>query len=166
MKGGKKNRKGEGRRGTERGGRPKRGETESIITLADHQELEKKKKTKEWEREKKVHGQIHLPLLQSISGQKKYTITRQEEAKINGPPTSPLTSIHLYPIPPLSLSLPLFLSSACLPPSPHSFLPSHFCSSYPRKKPPTILFFPSFLPPFPPDTHTHTHLVSATCSDL
>ncbi len=37
------------------------------------------------------------PLLQSISGQKKYTITRQEEAKIYGPETSPLTSNHLTP---------------------------------------------------------------------
>lgn len=75
-----------------------------------------RKKKKKWKREKQVHGQIHLPLLQSIFGQKKYTITRQEEAKINGPPTSPLTSIHLHPIPLLFLSLSflLMLSSLCL----------------------------------------------------
>lgn len=142
--------------GAWRGGGPKRRETESIITLADHQELEKKKKTKEWEREKKVHGQIHLPLLQSISGQKKYTITRQEEAKINGPPTSPLTSIHLYPIPPLSLSF--FSLSPSL--TPFLFLPSHFSSSYARKKPP--LYFLRILPPafLPSPRHTHTHTLS------
>lgn len=49
-----------------------------------------KKKKKE-----RVYGQIHLPLLQSISHLKKYTITRQERAKIYGLETSTLTSIHL-----------------------------------------------------------------------
>lgn len=92
-------------------------ETESIITLAKHQKLEKKTREK-----KKVHGQIHLPLLQSISGQKKYTITRQEESKINGPPTSPLTSIHLHPCTSLSPSDALFLSLTPLPSLPYSLM--------------------------------------------
>lgn len=112
-------------------------ETESIITLAKHQKLEKKK-TRE---KKKVHGQIHLPLLQSISGQKKYTITRQEESKINGPPTSPLTSIHLHPCTSLSPSDALFLSLASLPPLPYSLM---FAL---RKK--ELLFFTPFSPPTP-----------------
>ncbi len=144
--------------GIERGGEPEGRETESIITLAEHQELEKK--TKEWEREKKVHGQIHLPLLQSISGQKKYTITRQEEAKINGPPTSPLTSIHLQPIPPLSrfLSLSPFLSLSLsftcplsffsLSLSPHpSFSPHTFAHPLPEK--PHTFFFLMHIPSSP-----------------
>lgn len=119
-----------------------------------------RKKTKEWEREKKVHGQIHLPLLQSISGQKKYTITRQEEAKINGPPTSPLTSIHLHPIPPLSPSLSLshalFLSSACLS-HPIPLSPLTLLLSLSQKSPILFFFFhahPPFPPPPPPPTHT------------
>lgn len=109
-------------------------ETESIITLAKHQKLEKNK------REKKVHGQIHLPLLQSISGQKKYTITRQEEAKINGPPTSPLTSIHLHPCTSLSPSDALFLSLASLPSFPYSLMFALRKKNY---------FFTPFSPPPP-----------------
>lgn len=47
-----------------------------------------------YRKKERVYGQIHLPLLQSISHLKKYTITRQERAKIYGLETSPLTSIH------------------------------------------------------------------------
>lgn len=132
-------------------------ETESIITLAEHLKLEKKKK--ECKREKKVHRQIHLPLLQSISGQKKYTITRQEEAKINGPATSPLTSIHLHPIPPRFLPppacpshpIPLFLLYVCPP------------SYYP---PPALTHVHTYYPPPQVLPLPHTHLVSARCSDV
>lgn len=105
---------------------------------------------KEWEKEKKVHGQIHLPLLQSISGQKKYTITRQEEAKINGPPTSPLTSIHLHPIPPLSLSLCLFHMPSFFQPFSH-LIPLSFYFSPPPPKNLTVLPHTS---PFPLPLHT------------
>lgn len=121
--------------------------TESIITLAKHQKLEKKTSEK-----KKVHGQIHLPLLQSISGQKKYTITRQEESKINGPPTSPLTSIHLHPCTSLSPSDAPFLSLTSLPSLPYLLM---FAL---RKKRITFLHLFLLLFLFLP----FTHLVSAT----
>lgn len=104
--------------------------------------------------EKKVHGQIHLPLLQSISGQKKYTITRQEEAKINGPPTSPLTSIHLHPYTSLFPSDALFRSPA-------SFTSPCFLTFALRKK---LLFYTFCSPPSLPRLYPHP--VSATCSNL
>lgn len=62
------------------------------------------------------------PLLQSISGQKKYTITRQEEAKIYGLETSPLTSNHLTPFHSSLLSL---YPSSQPPPSSSSPPPKH-----------------------------------------
>ncbi len=64
------------------------------------------------------------PLLQSISGQKKYTITRQEEAKIYGPETSPLTSNHLTPFC-SSRSLSLSLNSLSSPLLPSIHPPQH-----------------------------------------
>jgi len=88
-----------------------------IITLAKHQELKKRERERERGRKEGLWANSSSPLLQSISGQKKYTITRQEEAKIYGPETSPLTSNHLTPFcssRSLSLSLPS-LSSPLLP---------------------------------------------------
>lgn len=157
---GKKHRKREGRGAWEEEGNQNRERDREHYHLGRPSGVRKKKKTKEWEREKKVHGQIHLPLLQSISGQKKYTITRQEEAKINGPPTSPLTSIHLHPIPPLSLFLPPSVSFFSLSPSPHSsFSPHSFALPIPKKP---LSFFSSFLLPSSshPPRHTHTHTLS------
>lgn len=75
------------------------------------------KKERERGRKEGLWANSSSPLLQSISGQKKYTITRQEEAKIYGPETSPLTSNHLTPFcssRALSLSL-TSLSSPLLP---------------------------------------------------